>query len=520
MQRDLHKVESLAEKVAKFHLGKELDLLQWFELRHRVPTRWELISEWNRHTEELGKRYIVSPYTIEEYSQPDWGIFQTERFHPEPTHVILMSVRCTESEGAQELYFACAPDAHGEFKLCDYVSRTPPTGEFQRTPDAVDFSDVYAELRPMVEKAVGTIATHLGEDQLGFLQIHYADTLFYPEVSVDLYPHAEAFTEKSWRQSIHRGGQYLKSEAISRMYCAMIEGTPQLITYEGEAIDLPQDRFEYDFPNWAGFDIFHSHLRKCLMCVLSDVLGDAQAKESIRWHASFNGNDYMHVVLACYSDVEDKKAPLTRTTDVNGITFHEFAGPTRMLNKPLRPYRLQSMKDRWQENIALAETAVPKAQPDRGIKDEVIGHWSEVIGKANPSADAKMLIEDFVRSYREVRIPGTRDSLMLEWGSTQPLLLDGFTDLRQSGPPKWGNSEQRWIGLTRQIEAGREDDNTALCAFFYFGTATGDEPSGTIEFAGVDSIDREMQRFYKTPFVADLLSKQAESVSVFVSEVG
>ncbi|QDT33125.1 hypothetical protein [Thalassoglobus polymorphus] len=520
MQRDFHKVETLAEKVAEFYLGKELDLLQWFELRHRLPTRWELISEWSRHTEELGKQFIVSPYTIEEYSQPDWGIFQTDRFHPEPTHVILMSVRSTESEGAQELYFACAPDACGEFKLCDYVSRTPPIEEFKPAPDVIAFADVYGELRPIVEKAVETIARSLGNDQIGFLQFHYADTLFYPEVSVDLYPHVEAFTEKSWRQSIHRGGQYLASEAISRMYCAMIEGTPRLIAYEGEAIDLQQDRFEYDFPNWAGFEMFHAHLRKCLMCVLSHVLFEAQAKGSIRWRGSFNGNDHRHVVLACYSDLEDQKAPLTRITDVNGITFHEFAGTIRMLNNSLHPYRLQSMKDRWQENIALAESAVPKAQPDGGSENEVIGHWSAVIGKAHPSADAKVLIEDFVHNYREVRIPGARDSLMLEWGSIRPLLLDGFTDLRQHGRPMWGNSEQRWIGVTRQIDSGREDDNTALCAFFYFGTATGDEQSGTIEFVGVDTIDRELQRFYKAPFVADLLSKQAERISVFASEVG
>src|SRR5262249_22229744 len=153
-----------------------------------------------------------------------------------------------------------------------------------------------------------------------------------------------------------------------------------------------------------------------------------------------------------------------------------------------RPYRLQSMKDRWHEDTALAGQAAPIVQPEGVDETRAADQWSQVAGNAGPSADARTLLDGFVRHYRGGRIRGAYDSLMLEWGSSRPMLLRGFVDIRRGRSPKWGEENQRWIGVTRQIDAGRDDDNTALCAYFYFGPVAGDEPSGTIEIEGKASL--------------------------------
>jgi hypothetical protein len=397
------------------------------------------------------------------------------------------------------------------------VSRRPPHQEFELAPEVVDFSDAYHELRPFMKEAVAAIGRGLGDDKLGFIQLHY-DINGYPEESVNLYAHADAFTEESWRKSIHSGGKYFKSKVLSRIYRGVVGGTQRMISVDDETIDLPQERFEYEFPNWPGFDLFDVHLRKCLTSVLSDVLVEGEKNGSVTWRRGPLWRK--HIVLASYRDLDDKTATFASSTELNGITFLEFARPEPLLRKPPRPYRLQSMKDRWEQDISLADRAAPTVQPEGVDETQAINQWSEVVENANPSADARTLINGFVRHYREVRIHGAFDSLMLEWGSSRPMVLKGFVDIRRGRPPEWGEEKQRWIGVTRQINAGKDDDNTGLYAFFYFGPAACDEPSGTIEIEGTVSLERELERFYKTPFVANLVSQTPERFAVFADGTG
>src|SRR3954453_2975170 len=86
----------------------------------------------------------------------------------------------------------------------------------------------------------------------------------------------------------------------------------------------------------------------------------------------------------------------------------------------------------------------------------------------SPPAAGMAVVEAFVAFCRDVRVKGAEDAVMLEWGASRPHLLGGFTDLRESDP-EWDDAEYQWVGLTRQVRSGKEDDDTALSANLYFG---------------------------------------------------
>ena len=76
----------------------------------------------------MDRKYEVSDPAVEPYVQPDWEIFHTHRFEPEPTHSIRITLNCLERiipdcpPGKENLYFTCAPGEDG-YGLCYYVDR-------------------------------------------------------------------------------------------------------------------------------------------------------------------------------------------------------------------------------------------------------------------------------------------------------------------------------------------------------------------------------------------------------------
>ena len=134
-------------------------------------------------------------------------------------------------------------------------------------------------------------------------------------------------------------------------------------------------------------------------------------------------------------------------------------------------------------------------------------------------ATGMAVVDAFIAHYREVRIQNADDSVMLEWGSSSPHLLKGFTDLREIDV-EWDENQYQWIGLTRQVQSGNEDDDTALCVSLYFELSTGDEPSSNIEFWGFNELEAALQKFLQKKFVSKLLATPPSRVTAFACEVG
>lgn len=155
--------------------------------------------------------------------------------------------------------------------------------------------------------------------------------------------------------------------------------------------------------------------------------------------------------------------------------------------------------------------------PEAGAMAEFARRMSPFVA-ASP-ATGIAVVEEFFAFCRDVCIPGAVDVVMLEWGAPQPHLLNGFTDIRKLSP-EFDETEYQWVGLTRQIQLGNGDDDTALSAFLYFQPAAGDEPSSGIEFQGIDDLDAEVDRFLKKKYLAKLLGTKPSRVTAFASEVG
>mgnify|MGYP000377374819 CR=1 FL=1 len=109
----------------------------------------------------MDRKYEVTDPIVEPYVQPDWEVFNTERFEPEPTHSIRITLVYLERvfpewpPGEEDLYFPCAP-GEGGYGLCYYVNR-------EKDDDAAFERDRLSELaeREAIEAFVKLVQPYL-----------------------------------------------------------------------------------------------------------------------------------------------------------------------------------------------------------------------------------------------------------------------------------------------------------------------------------------------------------------------
>ncbi len=138
---------------------------------------------------------------------------------------------------------------------------------------------------------------------------------------------------------------------------------------------------------------------------------------------------------------------------------------------------------------------------------------------ASPPETGKVIVDAVVEQFRAVRVTGVRDKLQFEWGHTSPHKLTRFTDIRTEEFEGWEDAQFQWIGVSRELPANEDDDDTALCAFLYFGPAGEDDPSGTVT-CRLENLDARLNKFLGVAYVAQLLAGRPSRITAFASDVG
>ncbi len=129
------------------------------------------------------------------------------------------------------------------------------------------------------------------------------------------------------------------------------------------------------------------------------------------------------------------------------------------------------------------------------------------------------LFEAFASFHRDIRVQGTGDSVMMEWGIMTPQRLSRFTDIRVTDFT-WESTKYQCLALSRQLKSEQGDGDTALRVFAFFDPPRGDELASNIEFDGLDGLEGAFQQFVQVPYVAGLLAKRPSQVTAIVGEVG
>ena len=137
----------------------------------------------------------------------------------------------------------------------------------------------------------------------------------------------------------------------------------------------------------------------------------------------------------------------------------------------------------------------------------------------SPPASARVVVDALVEEFRVVRVAGAQDKLQFEWGVNSPHKLVRFADLRTEELDGWEDESYQWLGVTRELGAGEDDDDTALCAFLYFGAGGEDEPSGLVA-CRTANLDSRLAKFLGDAGVSGLLTRAPSRITAFASEVG
>lgn len=507
---EFEKVEILAKQiVAALHPRNQRMLLS---LQHNVSRR-ELVRELAFERLQFLERDNHKPrtlyYAVEPFSQqPVMDNFEYERFDPEPTHQIWVSEQQpVKTDVNRSYYFACSP-AKDEFRICGYVHWNPADEIVEDPPETIDMKELYAAMRPLVTEGISQLAN----SNVGCLRFD-----FTRRGDVNIYSYEGQLHDGVWKDQ--PAEMYLRR--ASKFDCAhdaLLDGTNRLISLDGEVVDLAQDEFEATYPYWIGAVRFDEQIRNCARKVLADSLATLIQQDLISGQREWN------VLLQSYDDEES--APLKQTVVGDGFVIYELDSPPEMtpVRDPL-PHRLRMVQSRYSDDLSNYNGVQKKFSEltRRGVPEQdAIQQFADVMAPFvhKSAATGGDVIEACANFYRDVRIDGVVDSLMLEWGTSRPHLLDGFTDLRESGSPRWDNEEYQWIGFTRQARTGKGDDDLALCLFLYFEKATGDDASGMIEFEGVDALDDNLKQFSSTPYVSQLLTTTPSRIAAFTSCVG
>ncbi len=144
--------------------------------------------------------------------------------------------------------------------------------------------------------------------------------------------------------------------------------------------------------------------------------------------------------------------------------------------------------------------------------------------QAEPTPTAEAVLRRVIQDYRDLRIDGTLldsdgDMLLLQWGSTFPLVTENPVDLRDTLDDNiaFEESERQYINLTRQVFVTREDDEfdnsgIHLSISLVYGPARGDEPSSNQWIDNPEKLKSDIETFRNVPFVKELLDEMPSRI--------
>lgn len=119
--------------------------------------------------------------------------------------------------------------------------------------------------------------------------------------------------------------------------------------------------------------------------------------------------------------------------------------------------------------------------------------------------------------------------LLLQWGTTKPILISEFTDFRKlfDGDVDFDPREFQYFSLTRQIfafndkeEVEFDDEAIALCVEVFFKEKLGSELSSNLWIFSPSELSIKLEKFLQNSFVKSLVDSEPSSVNTFVTSVG
>ena len=506
---EIDKVEALARQIVRALHPRDNRML--LSLHHNV-TRREFVAElalerlrFLARDDEKQKQYY---YLIEPYYQTDLDQYEYERFEPEPTyHIWISDENPVKPDHYNCFYFTVSPGIDG-YRICSTVHWDPEIEIVDEPPEFIDLRRLYHTMRPLVQRGLAEVAGVAN----GCLRFDYSVRGDVNCYSYDGDPLDGAWHNKPSEMFLRR------AEGFDDAHDGVLYGTERFISLDGAWIELNQNEFEATYPYWVGKQLYEDHIRSCARKVLQDSL------TACLNNASIPSKTHWNVLLHSYDDGET--APIKQTVVTDGFTVFETDQPPPFepVNEPL-PCRVNIIRSRHSESLTDYSGIQKKLSElyKDGIDDAECTRrfavtFSQFLQTSTCTADD--IFESFIEFYREVRTRGGDDTLMLEWGATKPLLIEEFADLRQHGDLEWGDNECEWFGMTRQVRSGREDDDTALCVYLYYETATNGSDSGMLEINGVNSVEASTEKLRNNIYVSNLLSTKPTCTVVFASSVG
>jgi hypothetical protein len=136
-----------------------------------------------------------------------------------------------------------------------------------------------------------------------------------------------------------------------------------------------------------------------------------------------------------------------------------------------------------------------------------------------PTAQGSIAVDAMLHFFSTVPIRQAEDGLMIEWGASSPLIMNGLVDLRDERLDSFSEQYQ-YLGLSRQVRIRQDDDDFELAVFLYFDRAMGGEPSSNIEIEGQDGLEKAAYKLLQKEYVAKLLKTKPSRVNVFIHGAG
>jgi hypothetical protein len=144
------------------------------------------------------------------------------------------------------------------------------------------------------------------------------------------------------------------------------------------------------------------------------------------------------------------------------------------------------------------------------------------------------VLDELTAWYRDSGIDGAAidqaaDMLLLQWGTTRPLLVSEPIDLRKRGDDNlmFAAQELRYLDFTRQVFVAGEDEEAQfddvavqMSITLGFQPADGTEPISNLWIETPDEIDKKVMEFREIPFVQAHLSIPAQIITIVIDHCG
>jgi len=251
-----------------FHRKDPREVLR---LGHPEASASSVVLNYQHNKELMDDEFTVSDYRVSDYQSHSKEVAsdlaQSWAIVPPPTHVVEFVLEYPDGR-KRDMFYRCAQH-NGKFVVSYYRGKDDACLPSART---IDLRLLFSDMREHFRQELGFIVKALKTQSVGYFDISYQ--VGWAPGSIDLSAQTEELLLTGSQQATCTYARYLTTDFIHQAYRDLLRGCREIITHDGEQVNVNPDQIRETYPDWEGEFLFRDALKRCLAAAFVHELNE------------------------------------------------------------------------------------------------------------------------------------------------------------------------------------------------------------------------------------------------------